>query len=252
MPQASLNGSSEALARRLESIAPIGDEERAALLVLPMQIAEIRADQDIVRAGDQPSRCCLMLEGFASINKITGQGKRQIMAFQIAGDIPDLQSIHLRTMDSNLSAMTPCRVAFIRHDAIRELSRRFPQVMEAFWRATLIDAAIFREWIVNIGQREAAGRIAHVLCETFLRLKAVGLVESHECQFPVTQQRLAEATGMSTVHVNRTLQALRSDRLIELKNSTFKVLDWEALQETGDFDPEYLHFTEDAERALLS
>jgi CRP-like cAMP-binding protein len=252
MPQASLNGSSEVLARKLASIAPLGYEERAALLALPMQIVEIRADQDILRAGDRPSRCCLMLEGFASINKITGEGKRQIMAFQIAGDVSDLQSVHLRTLDSNITSMTPCRVAFIRHEAVRELSRRFPQLMEAFWRATLIDAAIFREWIVNIGQREAAGRIAHVLCETFLRLRAVGLVESQECQFPVTQQRLAEATGMTTVHVNRTLQFLRSNRLIELKNGTFKVLDWEGLQETGDFDPEYLHFTQDAEHALLS
>jgi hypothetical protein len=113
---------------------------------------------------------------------------------------------------------------------------------KAFWRETLIDAAIFREWITNVGRRDAYNRMAHILCEWVLRLRAVGLVEDHTCDLPMTQTELADATGISTVHVNRVLQELRANGLIVLRGNRLEVLDWEQLRQVGDFDPTYLHF----------
>ena len=226
---------------KLESILTLSDDERQALLNLPLQVTPIRADQDVVREGDRPSRCFAILEGFACSFKHTGEGKRQIMAFFIPGDVPDLQSLHLKTLDHTIGTLSPCTVGFIPHEALRELCERFPRITGALWRDTLIQGAIFREWVVNNGRREARSRMAHLLCELLSRLKAVGLAQDHSCQLPVTQGEFADATGISNVHVNRVLQELRSEGLIILKGNTFTAPDWEKLKTVGDFDPTYLH-----------
>ena len=226
---------------KLESIFTLTDDERQALETLPMQVVVIKEGQDIVRAGDSPSRSCLLLSGFACVYKLTGDGKRQIVGFSIAGDIPDLQSLHLEVLDNSLSTLTPCRVGFITHEALRNLCERYPRITSAFWRETLIDAAIFREWVINVGQREAYSRMAHVFCELIVRLRAVGLVEDHACTLPITQGEFADAIGVSTVHVNRVLQEMRAHGIIELSGDRLKVPDWETLKRAGDFDPTYLH-----------
>jgi CRP-like cAMP-binding protein len=124
------------------------------------------------------------------------------------------------------------------------LCERNPRIAAAFWRDTLIDAAGFREWVTNIGQRCGPSRIAHLLCEFLVRMRAVGLADGHTCPMPMTQGQLAEATGLSAVHVNRSIQQLRSSRLISLSEQTLKVLDWPGLKKTADFDPLYLHLKE--------
>ena len=150
-------------------------------------------------------------------------------------------------LDISIGTITPCTVGFIQHEAARDLCERHPRIGSAFWRDTLIQAAVFREWVTNVGRREAYGRVAHLLCEIVVRMRAVGLAEGHACDLPMTQNELADATGMSTVHVNRTLQELRGDGLITLKGASLTVLDWEALKHAGDFDPTYLHLrTQDA------
>ena len=227
--------------RKLESIFRLSDEERSALETLPMQVQTLKADQDIVREGDRPLRCFALLDGCTATYKTTGDGKRQIHAFHIAGDIPDLHSLHLRVLDNSIITITPVRVGFIQHEPLRELCRKQPRIMEAFWRQTLIDGAIFREWITNVGRREAYKRLAHVLCEWVVRSQAVGLIQDYACDLPMTQGELADAMGLSTVHVNRVLQELRGDGLITLKGSRLKVLDWEQLKHAGDFDLTYLH-----------
>ena len=204
------------LIRKLESIAALSDDERRALMELPMSARDIRADQDIVREGDRPSQCCLVIDGFLARYKLTPRGKRQIMAFHTPGDNPDLQSLHLRTMDHSLGTLSPGRVAFIPHEPLRALCTGFPRLAGLFWRDTLIDAAIFREWMVGIGRRSAYSRIAHVFCEVLVRLEAVGLTQDRSCAFPITQSELGDALGLSTVHVNRVLQELRADDLIML------------------------------------
>ena len=229
------------LIRKLESIYGLSDDEKIALVSLPMQVTNLRADQDIVREGDRPTRSCLVLAGFTCMYKLTGEGKRQIMGFNIPGDIPDLQSLHLTVLDTSLGTITPCKVGFIQHEVLHELCQRYPRIASAFWRETLIDASIFREWVMNVGRREAINQIAHLMCELVVRMKAVGLADDHSCDFPITQTELGDATGNSTVHVNRTLQALRGDGLIELHHSRLTILDWARLKEVAQFDPAYLH-----------
>jgi CRP-like cAMP-binding protein len=229
------------LVRKLESISALCEDERLALQNLPMQVQDLRPDQDIVREGDRPSRSCLVLDGFAATYKMTGDGKRQIMAFHSPGDIPDLQSLQLKVLDSSLGTLTACKVGFIQHEVLRDLCRRYPRINDALWRETLINAAIFREWMTNIGRRDAYNRIAHLFCEWIVRLRAVGLVRDRVCDFPMTQNELADATGVSTVHVNRVLQELRGNGLITLKAGTLTILDWEQLKQAGDFDAAYLH-----------
>ncbi len=249
---ASFPSDANLLIRKLESIFRLSDDEKAALANLPMQEMDLRADQDIVREGDRPTRSCALLEGFAATYKVTAEGKRQITAFHIPGDIPDLQSLHLEVLDNSLSTLTPCRVGFIQHEALHDVCERHPRIARALWRETLIDAAIFREWTLNVGRREGYSRISHLLCELMTRMKAVGLAQDHTCEIPMTQSEFADATGLSTVHVNRVLQDLRRDGLIVLKGSTLTVPDWDRLRAAGEFDPTYLHLQRRDERMPAS
>jgi len=237
------------LIRKLRSISPLSQDEEQSIRALPLSVKEIGADEIIVREGDRPFVCCLLIEGFACRYKLTDQGKRQIFSFHTPGDIPDLQSLHLRTMDHSLATITLCKVAFIPHESIANLTRRCPRVGDALWRETLVDAALFREWMIGIGRRSAYTRIAHLLCEVFVRLQAVGLTSGNQCEWPITQAEIGDALGLSTVHVNRSLQELRGDGLIELAGGCLKVLTWNGLKEAGEFDPTYLHLSGEAETA---
>lgn len=234
------------LIRKLESIAELSAEDKRALAELPLTVKALPADTDLVREGDRPAECCLILDGFACRYKITAEGRRQIMSFHIPGDIPDLQTLHLKTMDHSLGTLAGSKVAFIPHAIVRDLVRRHPRIADAFWRDTLIDAAVFREWIVGLGRRSAHQRIAHLLCELLVRLRAVGL-GNNAFEFPVTQAELADALGLSTVHVNRVLQDLRKDGLIVLRGGRLSTPDWDGLKQAGDFDPSYLHLSREQE-----
>lgn len=241
------NPNAHSLIRKLESIVDLSPEERDALSRLPLMVRDLRAGQDFVRDGDRPSQCCTILEGFAFRYKNLEGGRRQIFAFHTPGDTPDLQSIHLSVMDHSLGALTKCKVASIPHDAVRTLIRAHPRIGEVLWRDTLIDAAIFREWMVGIGRRDAYARIAHLFCELFARLQLIGLTEGNSCEMPLTQAEIGDALGLSTVHVNRSLQALRGDGLIRAhQHSTLTILDWEGLKAAGEFDPTYLHIRKQA------
>jgi CRP-like cAMP-binding protein len=203
--------------RDFETIFKISEDEKAAINNLPMQLSDIRADQDIVRG--RPSRCFAVLEGFASTSKVMVEGKRQIVAFHVPGDVRDVQSLHLDVLDITMSTLPPCKIGFVQHEAMRALCAGSPRIADALWRDTLISSAIFREWVMNVGRRDAYARMAHILCEWIVRMKAAGLAKDHACELPITQSELADATGMTTVHVNRTLMDLRKDGLIELKGS---------------------------------
>jgi CRP-like cAMP-binding protein len=229
------------LIRKLESIFTLTDDERQALKDLPMQIVALRENQDIVRVGDRPSRSCLILSGLTCTYKLTGDGNRQIQAFNIPGDIPDLQSLHLEVLDNSLGTLTPCSVGFITHEDLNKLCESHYRIARALWRETLIHGAIFREWMLSIGQRESYPRVAHLMCEMLVRLRAVGLATGNSCDWPITQTEIGDALGITTVHVNRVLQAMRADGLIELKGDRLTIPDWGRLKEAGDFEPTYLH-----------
>jgi CRP-like cAMP-binding protein len=182
-----------------------------------------------------------VVEGFACRYNTTAEGKRQILSFHISGDIPDLQSLHIDVMDHSLGTLVPSRLAFIQHADLRSLVRSHPRLADLLWRDTLIDAAVFRQWMVGLGRRSAHGRIAHLLCELLVRLRAVELVQDYSFDLPVTQAELGDALGISNVHVNRVLQDLRGENLITWRGNALTVLDWEGLKQAGEFDPAYLH-----------
>lgn len=229
------------LVARLERTAALTAEERQAVLALPIRDLALRADQDIAREGDRPARCFLLLEGFACTFKRAGDGRRQILAVHVPGDVPDLQSLHLKVLDNSIGALSPCRVGFVYHDDLRALCARHPRVQAALWRATLVEAAVARQWMLNLGRRNAYARLAHLLCEILQRLEAVGLARDHACELPLTQVELGELLGLSAVHVNRTVQQLRAAGLVALRGRRFQALDWPGLKRAGAFDPAYLY-----------
>ena len=163
------------LRRRLERSCDLSSAELDALHALPYNLRSYPANTDLMREGDRPSQGCYIVEGFLYRFKFVSEGSRQIMSFHLPGDFPDLQSLFLARADHYLATLTPAVVAFIPHDALLELTLQHPRLGHCLWRDTLIDAAIFREWIINIGRRSALGRIAHLLCEQTVRLKQVGL-----------------------------------------------------------------------------
>ena len=234
------------LVRKLQSITSLSAEEEQALLDLPMTVRRYSRGEDIIREGDISSECCLVLEGFAFRYKLLPDGRRQIMAFQTPGDMPDLQSLHVPVMDHSVGAMMWTEAAFIPHRNLRELTERFPGLLHAFWRDTLIDAGIFREWMIGVGRRSARERIAHLICEMLLRFGAVGLAPEQTFRIPATQADIADALGLSNVHVNRVLQDLRRDGLITWTNTLVTVLKWEELQAQALFDATYLHQVQQA------
>jgi CRP-like cAMP-binding protein len=229
------------LIRKLESITELTEEERQAVLDLPMTVRLYDERQDIVRVGDRPHECCLILEGFACRYKLLPDGRRQIMSFHTPGDMPDLQSLHISVMDHSVGVIGRTLAAFIAHKDLLGLTQSYPGLLHAFWRDTLVDAAIFREWMIGVGRRDAHERIAHLICEMFLRFEGVGLAPAYTFKMPVTQADFADALGLSAVHVNRVLQDMRRDGLITWTRSTVTVLKWEELQGGALFDATYLH-----------
>jgi CRP-like cAMP-binding protein len=219
----------------------LSEAEAEAIRGVPVQSVVVKADQIIVREGDKPSRSCMVAEGVACTSKVIAGGKRQIMALHIQGDMPDLHSLHLDALDSDIWAITDCRLAFMAHKDLRAINRAHPRLGEDLWRTNLVEGAIYREWMVNVGQREALSRMAHLFCEMLLRSEDAGLGENGTCPFPVTQGDLSEMTSMSNVHVNRTLQALREQGLISFGKGSLTIHDWPALVALGDFRADYLH-----------
>jgi len=229
------------LIKQLATISVLSDEDQAALAALPLRIKTIGENRDIIREGSKPTESCLVLEGLVCRYKMVAGGRRQILSFHLPGDLPDLQSLYLPRMDHSLAALTPVRVAFIPNEAIRNLIRKHDSLAETLTRRALIDGSIFREWIANVGRRTALERIAHVMCETYVRMRALGLGQQDEFELPLTQTELGDATGLSNVHVNRTLQELRRLGVISTIKKVHTIVDWEMLKETADFDPAYLH-----------
>ena len=228
------------LIRKLESTTSLSDEDRQAIESLPTRSRVLGPRQEIVRDGDRPSQCCIVLDGWLCRTKMLGDGRRQILSFHIPGDVPDLQSLHLPVMDHTLSTITQATVAFVAHDEFRTLVATRPAIAAALWRETLMEAAIFREWITGLGRRDAMERLAHLFCELYRELRAVGIAADHRCDLPITQAELGDALGLSTVHVNRTLQELRARELISLQGRCLHILDWPGLEAVAEFDPAYL------------
>lgn len=227
------------LARKFRGTGRLSDVELGMLDAVPMPMRDVGRDQDLVREGDHSPNCILLLDGFACRYRTLSDGRRQIVSFHIAGDFLDLQGYLLDRLDHGIGTLTPSKIGMIPHTAIGELLRS-PTITRLLWRETVIDGAIHREWLVNVGRRTAYQRVAHIFCELVTRLQAVGLAHGGACDLPLTQSELADATGLSTVHVNRVIQELRRDELITLRGRVFSALDWAGLKRAAEVDPNYL------------
>lgn len=234
------------LIRRLETIAEVGEPIRRQIAALPLRIKTVAENEDIVREGDHPRESCLVLDGVICRYKLVAGGKRQILSLNFAGDLPDFQSLHLDAMDHHVSALVPSRVAFIPHEALLAAIHAMPELGDLFDRHSLIEASQFREWIANVGRRSALQRVAHIFCEVYLRMRALGLSSGDAISLPLTQTEIGDATGLSTVHVNRVMQELRRRGLIASNGNLHTFSNWEGLREAGDFDPLYLHLRPEA------
>ena len=230
-----------ALIRRLSVFADLNDAEVALLNDLTGDIRMTVAKRDLIREGDRPDSLHMIVSGWAARYKSLPGGARQITAFLIPGDFCDLHGKVLGRMDHSIIALTPCKVAWIQSDRFDQLTAEHPELTRALWWGTLLDEAILRNWIVNIGRRDAYERIAHILCELHARMRMIGLVDDDRLDLPLTQDELADATGLTAVHVNRTLQRLRSDDLIELSSRVLTVKNVSELAKAGGFDAGYLH-----------
>ncbi|MBI1181429.1 MAG: helix-turn-helix domain-containing protein [Alphaproteobacteria bacterium] len=231
---------SDALTAKLSHLYPLSADEEEVLQNAFSRVEDFARDRDIVREGTKPTQCSLLLDGFVFRYKVLPDGKRQILSFQVPGDVFDTQTYLLDTMDHTVAALTPCRIAILRHDVMREITERFPRITRALWKETLVEAAILREWLTSAGRRSAFQRIAHLICEVFVRQRAVGRTRGLEMDWPITQVEIGDALGLTHVHINRTLQELRRDGLIRLGGGTLEVLDWRGLMKGGQFDPSYL------------
>ena len=219
-------------------LAPIA---RQMFLALPYQIEEFDIYRDIVSEGGRTDRCCLMITGCVSRYKTLVSGGRQINSFHFAGDMVDLQSSLVVIADHGIRTHSPCTVARIECRHIIELAAEFPEWSRAFWFDTLVDAAIFREWTLNVGRRSAVERVAHLLLEIVHRLVSIGQSDGTKFYMPVTQADLSDAVGLSPVHTNRSLQHLRETGLIRTHGRNFVIEDGKGLWKLAGFDPAYLH-----------
>ncbi|HEX8417393.1 MAG TPA: Crp/Fnr family transcriptional regulator [Methylobacterium sp.] len=230
-----------ALIRKLESFEALTDQDRLALNALVPRVRQVGPRVDLIREGDNPEYVHLILDGFACRYKVLPNGQRQIMAYLVPGDFCDLNVFILDQMDHSLGTISTCHVVDIPRAAIDEVSANHPRITRAFWWCALVDEAVLREWLVNLGAREANQRIAHLLCELLARLEVVGRVTDNSFAFPFTQSDIADTMGLSSVHVNRVLRELRELGLVTFKQKVVTILDVERLKAYCRFNPNYLH-----------
>jgi CRP-like cAMP-binding protein len=227
--------------RKLRLWVNLTPEQEAALLDLPHSVRTIDKQEVIVREGDDVSHCWVVLSGYCVRFKYVGSGGRQIVSIHMKGDLVDLHNALLGVADHGVQTLTECKMAKLPIEAVQQLSDNDPAIKDALWFDTLVDASIHREWVANVGRRDAPTRIAHLLCEFALKLDAIGL-DQLEYELPMTQDQLADATGLTAVHVNRVLQALEADGLIERVTPKSVIIgDWRRLAAAGDFHSDYLH-----------
>ncbi|WP_447761548.1 Crp/Fnr family transcriptional regulator [Sphingopyxis panaciterrae] len=214
---------------------------RKALFDLPHVVKTVRRHDYLIREDEQAQNCCVILSGFAVRHKATRSGARQIFSIHMAGDGVDLNNSQLGRADHNIQMLSAGEVAFIPVDAIRAVTFAWPATCQAMWYDALLDGAIFREWTLNVGRRDAISRMAHMLCEFALRLQEAGLGAQEGYELPMTQEELADALGLTTIHVNRTLKALAKEKLIVRTSRSVAICDWARLAIIGDFYSGYLH-----------
>jgi CRP-like cAMP-binding protein len=234
-------GVGETLARHLASFGEMPAADFAAVAALQAEVRDLPRQTDLLRNGDQPTQVVVVLSGLLYRYTIGPEGKRQIHSFYLANEAPSLETLYIDYMDNNLGTVVPTRVGLISHDQIYRIIDERPEARKLLWRQTLVQAAIFRQWLVRNSNLPAHMALAHLFCEMFVRADAAGLVANGQCSLPLTQEFVADALGLTAVHTNRTLQALRETGAVEWRSGQLTVHDWPKLSDIARFDPSYLH-----------
>jgi CRP-like cAMP-binding protein len=245
MADSMLDAADNPFLRKLEGFVTLPEADKAALLKVSENVQAVPAGTDLVQEGDPPAGVFLILEGFACRYKQRDNGARQIMAYLVPGDACDLDVALLDAMDHSIGTLSDCKVVRIAPETIQGLLQR-PALAKALRKSMLVDEATAREWLVNVGRRTAVERLAHLLTELHLRLRAVGRADENRFALPLTQQDLADTTGQATIHVNRSLRELRLEGVIELQEKHIAILNLPRLKEIAEFKPGYLHLGERA------
>lgn len=226
--------------KRLLDRSTLNPGERDAILSLKGQRCQARANADIVSPGEVATHSYLVLEGLVGRFGQLFDGRRQITAFHVVGDMCDLHSLVFPKVGWSIQALTPTTLFKVPHHDLRRIAGEYPAIAEAFWRDCVVDASILSQWVVNLGRRDARMRLAHLLCEMGVRMEQTGLGTRLCYELHLTQSQLADALGLTSVHVNRVLQSLRRDAVIATPNRQVRVLDWDRLATLGEFDQGYL------------
>lgn len=230
----------QALLTHLSNVGDLSDADREAVLGLTGEVRHFRRYEDIVRAGDAPGVSIVVIRGFLQRYVSRRDGSRQIHSFYIPTDAPSLESLHLDRMDSNICAITTSEIGLVPHSTLHDLMYTHPNILKLIWRSVLVQSSIYREWLMRNSRLPADGAMAHLFCEMHARCSAAGLVSGNGCDVPLTQEMLADALGLTGVHVNRTLQTLRDTGFVEHKSGKLHVHDFDRLAAIADFDPAYL------------
>ena len=233
-------GPQSPLITKLETVSRLSGGDQEALAALCAEPREMGARRNVIRESERPDHVHLIVEGWAARYKLLADGARQITAFLIPGDFCDLHITILGEMDHSITTLTRAKVAYIPRSKMDALTER-PGLAKAFWWATLVDEAVLRSWIVNIGRRDAFEAIGHLICELYVRMKNIGLVEGDRFEVPLTQEEIGDALGLTSVHVNRVLQRLRSEDLISFSHGMLTIHDYRRLEKASGFNPNYLH-----------
>ena len=225
---------------KLEKCTKLSPADRAALFALPQSVRTFDAGSYLYREGDRPSHCFIIVSGFACAQKIVRNGSRQILDIMMRGDAVDPANALIGVANHGVQVLMRLQAAMVPLPAMSGLVAANPTVGRAIWIQTLIHTSIQREWTANVGRRDARSRIAHLLCEIGIRQEEAGVGPRDNYELPMTQEQLADATGLTAVHVNRVLGNLRAEGVIGGRNRHVHVPDWERLTSVGDFRTNYL------------
>lgn len=215
-------------------------EEIAALEAVLETPKTVAAGADIVREHTRPMHSTLLISGFSARYSTLEDGARQITEINVSGDFIDLHSLLMKQMDHGVVALSDCVIAEAPHTGLIDITERHPHLARLLWLDTIIDAAIHRQWLVAMGRRSGLGHLAHLVCELYLRLQAVGQTGEMRFDLPLTQSVLGDALGLSSVHVSRLISELKSEGLVHWSGGRIEILDWRRLAEIAEFDPTYL------------
>jgi len=230
-------------ATQLSAYSPIGAKDRKAILSLPFETRAVRGSRRISHLGHSQRDFLVLLDGFSLRQKLTSSGNRHISALNIAGDGLNISAIFMNDVDYEVMPMSGATVAIIPREAAVNLFQDHPAIFLAVFSSVLVDAAIAREWLLNQSRRASKARVAHFLCEHSARMTARGLCKSSVIDLGITQDQLADVLGLTAVHINRTLSALKTAGLITRNGRYFEIRDALALQDVGEFNPSYLYMS---------